>query len=249
MIPAELLSEEPEELVDPNTLKPDLYIAAKDDDTEVVLGYLSEKVPCTYIDDSGWTPLHWAAKNGNATMLRALMDNKATGPYHRVKQMQNPDYKKAITMQEEPEAVKDITSMEALKETFELMQKRREDEEMTDFSTDLLRNTPLLWAAFKGHLFIVWMLLCDNYSPNDMDDMGNTALHLAAAAGHVKVVEVLIRDGVNCNKVNIYKNLPIDTTTDPKIRDILVTAMTKGASMTPKEAAQKHESNIKWVFK
>jgi ankyrin repeat protein len=244
-----------EELVDPYVLKPDLYQSVKVNNTEATLHYLQDKVPCTYIDKSGWTALHWASKNGNAKIVKALLENRASLPYHHMVGLTTGRHKEQskeialeILIKEKellPDTLKDNNNN--LKETFELMQKRRETEEIEDCSIDLLKNTPLLWAAFKGHLYIVWMLLCDGYSPNDVDDMGNSALHLAAAAGHMKVVQVLIQDGINYNLVNIYKNSPIDTTTVKAIRDVLIDATEKGASMTLKEAAIKHENNVKTV--
>lgn len=242
-----MLPENEEEAEDPLTLKPQLYSSARENDLEAVLKYLAAGVPSTYIDETGWTALHWAAKSGNAQMVRALLDHQASVPYHFTVSTSLGVNKKEAKELSEAEVKLAAMNADTLKETFESMQKRREFEDVTDVSKDLLRNTPLLWAAFKGHLFIVWMLLCDGYNPNDVDDMGNNALHLAAAAGHIKVAQVLIQDGVFCNAVNIYKNLPFDTTTDQQIREILVTAMQKGASMTQREATQKHDANTKWV--
>ena len=45
-------------------------------------------------------------------------------------------------------------------------------ERQLEVSVNLLKNTPLLWATHKGHLRAMWLLLDDNYSPNDMDNMG-----------------------------------------------------------------------------
>jgi microcompartment protein CcmK/EutM len=85
------------------------------------------------------------------------------------------------------------------------------EQEEIDKLMPYLKNTPLLWAAFKGHLRVVWLLLIDGYSPNDTDDMGNNALHLAAVNQHTKVLKILIDDGGSANAVNFYKNRPIDT--------------------------------------
>ena len=240
-----MVPEDEMEEVDLESLKPELFARARDNDTEAVLKYIEEGVPPTFIDFSGWTALHWAAKNGNSRLVRALLDAGASAPYH---------YTVKTTLNEESESPKVAENINpggsrSLSETFQRMQRRAVEEETADFSPLLLKNTPLLWAAFKGHLYIVWMLLLDGYATADVDDMGNTAVHLAASAGHGKVVEVLVRDGANCNAVNIYKNLPIDTCTHPFIRDTLLTAMTKHASMTSKEATLMHESNMRWVRK
>ena len=82
---AESVDEEEQEKVDPRSLKPDLYAAAQQNDTTKVLELLAAEVPATYVDDSnGWTPLHWAAKNGNVTMLNKMIECGASAPYHRM---------------------------------------------------------------------------------------------------------------------------------------------------------------------
>jgi len=116
-----------------------------------------------------------------------------------------------------------------------------------EVSVDLLKNTPLLWAAHKGKLGVIWHLLEDGYSPNDVDKMENNALHLAAAQGDLKILKVLIDDGVVANVVNLYKNHPIDMSKSKEVRDMIAVAMEVGASMTEKDIADKHEKNIKQV--
>ena len=116
-----------------------------------------------------------------------------------------------------------------------------------EVSVDLLKNTPLLWAAHKGKLGVIWHLLRDGYSPNDVDKIENNALHLAAAHGDTKILKVLIDDGGNANVVNHYKNHPIDMSRSKEVRDMLAIAMEVGASMTEKDIAEKHEKNIKQV--
>jgi ankyrin repeat protein len=77
--------EEEEEKPEPRIFKPDLYEAAMNNDTQKVFTYLEEKVPPTHVDEqSGWTPLHWAAKHGNVQMTHLLIEFGATAPYHRM---------------------------------------------------------------------------------------------------------------------------------------------------------------------
>lgn len=116
-----------------------------------------------------------------------------------------------------------------------------------EVSVDLLKNTPLLWAAHKGKLGVIWHLLADGYSPNDVDKMQNNALHLAAAQGDLKILRVLIDDGVVANVVNHYKNHPIDMSKSKEVRDMIAVAMEVGASMTEKDIADKHEKNMRQV--
>jgi len=118
-------------------------------------------------------------------------------------------------------------------------------EKKLETSVNLLKNTPLLLAATKGHLRLVWLLLLDGYAPNDTDGLENNALHLAASSGNVKVLKVLIDDGAYSTKVNVYKNLPIDLATQKECRMLLAGAMELGASMTAADIAAKHDANLK----
>ena len=120
-------------------------------------------------------------------------------------------------------------------------------EKELEVSVNLLKNTPLLWATYKGYLDVIWHLLKDGYSPNDTDKMDNNGLHLAAAYGNTKVLKVLIDDGGNANVVNHYKNLPVAMSKTKEVRDMLAVAMEQGASMTEKDIAEKHVKNMEWV--
>lgn len=117
-----------------------------------------------------------------------------------------------------------------------------------DLGIDFRKNTPLLWASYKGHFEIVWLLLLDGYSSNDTDDNGNNALHLAAVGGHTKIVKTLIDDGANANLVNTYKNLPIDMAYVKEIREMLANAMEKYASNTTDDIRIMNRQNIKQVL-
>jgi hypothetical protein len=117
----------------------------------------------------------------------------------------------------------------------------------TDSGIDYTKNTPLLWATHCGHLRVIWLLLSDGYSPNDVDKMMNNAVHLAAAYGDVKILQVLINDGGNANAVNYYKNKPIDMAKNKAVRDMVAIAMETGASMTDDDRRVKHEQNLRQV--
>ena len=333
--------EEQEEQPDPRIYKPDLYAAAMADDTDAVLEWLYKEVPGTYVDDSnGWTPLHWAAKNGNVVMLQSLLEHGASAPYHRMvrrailekekkekddeaENTKNPSAKPSLDMMaddnkaesgegdngEEETKIEDVKPTEASngdaaaegtdaavtategdnatavthteggatvtdggENTGEAttaeaiitndnndVDEFDEDEDDLDYeqamekkletSVELTKNTPLLWACIKGHLRVIWLLLIDGYSPNDLDDMQNNGLHLAACTGKASICQILIDDGVKSTTVNIYKNLPIDMATDKEVRRLILAAMEKGASMTESDIQTKHESNMKKYIK
>lgn len=279
--------------IDPKTLAPDLYVAAKKDDLAEVVRLIDEHVPPTHVDkDLGWTALHWAAKNGNPKMTAALLQAGASGPYHRQLLRTNQidlghfavgksnapvDTDNAgateVTAAVEETSTEAATGAAAPASTaaegaaegavaepavegetpansvvavaaVDVDEDEPDEDELgVDKATDYTKNTPLLWATFGGSLRVIWLLLMDGYSPNDVDDLNNNALHLAAASGNKKVVKVLVEDGTMPTAVNIYKNRPVDMTCDEGIREVLLAAMKQGASMTDKDIQLKHRTN------
>ena len=68
--------------------------------------------------------------------------------------------------------------------------------------------TPLILAAFNGHLKIVRLLL-DNGSKIDMKDIGgDTALISACSAGHEDIVKLLIYNGADVNAIGFDDTTP-----------------------------------------
>lgn len=161
--------------------------------------------------------MHWAAKHGNAKLVKRIIDNGGSQAYK--------DYRKSLLAFEAGEEVEEV-----------------ENEQLT-------KNTPLLWASYAGHLRVVWLLLADGYSPDDMDDMDNNCLHVAAAAGHRDVLQVLVNDGGNPFALNIYRNMPINVTTNPECREILSKYMEQYLTMTPDDRKLLHSQNLHEVRK
>ena len=57
------------------------------------------------------------------------------------------------------------------------------------------KYTPLHWAAYKGHMRVVWILLKCQMLPSKEDMHGNNAVHQAAASGSVKVLKCFMSKG------------------------------------------------------
>lgn len=193
------VEEEEFEKPDPILKAPDLYQAAKDNDTAKVLELLKEEVPPFYVEKkTEWTSLHWASLHGNAKVVKGLLAAKASEKYH-----------KQVKKWKKTNGIVDTASISIDSEEFE----EEEADNEVHSKINYMKNTPLLWASFKGHMQTVWLLLVDGYSPNDVDDLGNNALHLAAASGHKKVLQALIDDGAMPTALNIYKNPAINMAT------------------------------------
>lgn len=212
--------------------------------------------------------LHWSALHGNVSLVKKLLQVGASNPYHRQSNRKTPSKsnpkaaspvnKLSLLLQQQSinedyenydnnvpesnnEVEEDVISYNetALEENADDLNK----EKMYDFK----KNTPLCLASFKGHFEIIWLLLRDGYSCNDLDDLGNNCLHLAAASGNFQAVNTLINDGANSNLLNSYKNLPIDMATSNEIREALMVAMERYASATSEDITLMHNQSVKMV--
>lgn len=197
-------------------------------------------------------------------MVKCLLEKGVSEPYHRMvrakKAAKLRHQKKSRRNEAEAAPLapeEDVNTAEAERAMEEKIAEEDADNDMEETSTDLTKNTPLLWAVYKGHLNVLWLLLVDGYSPNDMDEMKNNALHMAASGGFLKILQVLVDDGGDIASLNLYKNTPLDVATDRGIRDFLVSVIearekeakfSKGAvSSIEEDVARKHEQNIQKV--
>lgn len=109
-------------------------------------------------EKDGWTPLLWAACNGDEDIVRLLIKHNAHSVYiHKQQDME---------MQEKNTG--------------------NDDEHNDPFvkpkdASKVGKYTPLHWASYKGHLKVVWLLLKAGMSPTEIDMYGNTAIHQAAS--------------------------------------------------------------------
>eukprot|EP00388_Colpodella_angusta_P009898 GDKJ01026065.1.p1 GENE.GDKJ01026065.1~~GDKJ01026065.1.p1 ORF type:complete len:742 (+),score=156.22 GDKJ01026065.1:32-2257(+) len=158
-------------------------------------------------EDRGWSALSWAACNGHIDIVRALLALGFASLYS------TPKKDEVVT--------KNILGTE-------------EDSAQSE-QAKLVRQNPLLWAAFKGHLEIVWLLLDPEHrlSASSTDYLQNTALHQAAAGENAAIVaEILACDGVDVWAKNARGHLALDLATDPESRALLEKAMHSHACKT-----------------
>jgi ankyrin repeat protein len=62
--------------------------------------------------------------------------------------------------------------------------------------------TPLHWAARKGNLDVVKLLLENGANPNAVDNSKNTPLHKAAGNGPTEVARLLLDSGADATLAN-----------------------------------------------
>jgi ankyrin repeat protein/predicted DNA-binding WGR domain protein len=73
---------------------------------------------------------------------------------------------------------------------------------------DKYKRTPLLLACKNGNLKIASYLLQQGSPFDEGDSSGNTPLHYACAYGYPEIIDVLMKAGANANAVNSWKLSP-----------------------------------------
>lgn len=83
------------------------------------------------------------------------------------------------------------------------------------------KYTPLHWAAYKGHLVVVQILMNEKLDPTEIDVHGNNAVHQAAAASRLEVMKLFMSAGVDLDVANDRGHSPFDLATDPEIKALI----------------------------
>jgi len=188
-------SEEEEEEISKDELNEGLLTACRENDMENVLFYLGKRDTNPLFEKDGWTPLLWAACNGNEEIVKELMKKGVHEPYEHGK-------------------TDDMGDQKADEETQDPFVKPKDARKVG-------RYTPLHWASYKGHYKIVCKFLKGKLSPLDIDMYGNTAVHQAAAAGEIKVLECFLMRGVDVDVKNARLHTPLDLATEPKTKELI----------------------------
>jgi ankyrin repeat protein len=234
MSDAEGSEEEEEEKLDPCVLVSDFYAACKAGDSKQAKELQEYDVPPFY-SDGNWTPLHWACRHGMVEIVERLLEDGAHQPYlDAVEESLRPP----------PEPVVKVSSDEEDDE-----KAPAPAEPIVKFGTvnsipsaKLLKNTPLHWAAFGGHLRIVWLLMKAGYRPSDVDDVGNSPLHLAAAGDKHLIVRALVAGGADALARNDFNNAPGHLATSERVKKELYDAETDPPH--PSTRQDLHEANL-----
>eukprot|EP00933_Yihiella_yeosuensis_P039227 TRINITY_DN33170_c0_g1_i1.p1 TRINITY_DN33170_c0_g1~~TRINITY_DN33170_c0_g1_i1.p1 ORF type:complete len:501 (-),score=141.43 TRINITY_DN33170_c0_g1_i1:82-1584(-) len=93
------------------------------------------------------------------------------------------------------------------------------------------KHSPLHWAAFKGHLKVLWLLMAppQSLSHHERDAIGNTPLHQAAAGGNLQCAKCIMAQGCDVFAKNDRGHTPYALCTAPEVQQLLQKAMSSVA--------------------
>ena len=143
-------------------------------------------------DECEWTPLHWAARNGNSESLLRLLEAGAALEARSLDRGRT-----ALSLA----VIYGHTSCA------EILLQRGADVDIRDREGH--QNTPLHWAAQDGYLNTAQALLEHGADVNAADSYQTTPLHRAAVEGHLATVKVLLDSGADINAVNDRGDTPL----------------------------------------
>lgn len=153
-----------------------LHVASTYGISSVVEAILESAVGIDSNDNSGRTPLSWAAEKGHGAIVKLLLDKGA-----------NIDSKNKYFGR----TPLSWAAEEGHKVVVELLLGKGADRDSADKSG----QTPLLWAAKKGCEAIVKLLLENGANRDSNDNDGRTPLSWAAGNGRERVVKLLLWEG------------------------------------------------------
>ncbi|KAK8735304.1 hypothetical protein OTU49_005611 [Cherax quadricarinatus] len=108
--------------------------------------------------------------------------------------------------------------------------------------------TPTLWAAYKGNLEALRLIVGRGGEPDKCDHYGNTALHCAAAQGHMSCVSFLVNFGANIwsldNDLHTAKELAAMNNREDILR-YLDTVSAKQTTTDPKQVKKLQDRALK----
>lgn len=196
------------------------HLAARDAAT--LRRVLDAGAPIDAPDEAGRTPLHWAARYGNAEAVALLLDAgaqidaadaNARTPLHDA-----ADYARLGAVACLLEAGSEVEAPDRLGRTPLHLASAADSPDVVavllDAGADHARRDELGWAAVhhaagRGHAPAIAALLAGGADPDLPDLDGNRPLHLAARRGYTRDIDVLLGAGVDTCTPNALGRTPM----------------------------------------
>ncbi len=193
----------------------DVFEAVKSNDlTKVKALVIADPQVVNARDNTGRTPLHYAAMSGNAEVIKILLKRGAMpsasnkSGYTPLVYAANGGFKEAVNLLLDNGADYDRTGDKALEVLMLSMGNGLErlaqvviEKDGTDLLNDELRNREIMHEAVKsGSVEIVELLIANDVRlEKGVDKYGWTPIHYAVKEGRLVMVEFLAENGVNIN--------------------------------------------------
>lgn len=117
-----------------------------------------------------------------------------------------PSYDDYLSSSQKRSSLYFLAKIGDVKAVDELLQKGQHDINERDFKG----YSPLMYAAYHGHVELVRFLLQNGADPNSMDFNGNTILMGVCFKGHEEIIRLLLQAGANRNLRNKQYQRAID---------------------------------------
>uniref|UniRef100_A0A3Q2QC97 Ankyrin repeat and kinase domain containing 1 n=1 Tax=Fundulus heteroclitus TaxID=8078 RepID=A0A3Q2QC97_FUNHE len=169
-----------------------LIIATLDQFYNIILLLLEHGASATQGDEDQWTPMHFAAQNGDDRTIRLLLEKGA----------------EAHAQDKAGWTALHLACQNGHETVARLLLSRLSEDAIVEHEQDEGR-TALHLASFYGHINIVKLLLGRVADPNVTDYSFSTALHLATEQGHNRVVRLLLINEVKTEMSDIRGYSPL----------------------------------------
>jgi hypothetical protein len=163
------------------------------------------------LEDKKWTGLQWAVVNGHAEVVKLILERQDELGYRNKTREQEEIEAKAKKRLE----IKDLKKNE-----FDDIFKKPPNSE------SLGKYNSLHWAAYKGYIRIVSLLIKFGYDPLAIDNVGNTSIHQAAASNKKDLFKIFMGLGLDLEIKNDREHMPIDLTANEEIRKLINKSLT-----------------------
>ncbi|CAD8212296.1 unnamed protein product [Paramecium pentaurelia] len=238
-----------------------LLSACQKGDITAVQRCLDKRANVLYEDKKKWNPLMWASCRGYTEIVRVLLSRQAAAPYvpEMALILQNfaqtmPVYSSPLNQSSPSKSTYFGGSPGGVAQSavFNFPQQLTK-KVVQGIINQQVRSTPLMWACFKGHVQVVWLLLKAGLSWEDVDQFGNNSVHLAASGGNQVVFQTLLFYGIAVDRPNTRGHTAKDLATNAYILQLIKLLEASGQQanyfcMTCRRFWKQEEYKMDWVF-
>nr|XP_042907959.1 uncharacterized protein LOC107440000 [Parasteatoda tepidariorum] len=200
-----------------NTL---LHYAAQAGETEIAKYLIEKGADVNESGDDGVRPIHLASKFGFEEVLKVLLNN---GAIYDCNLDAFPMTPLLFTHKEGVRKILMLTKeiFDSVKSNNVTKVKSLIDKGACINAKDSGNATLLHYAAWKGLVDIIQILLQNKANPNIVGKNNSTPLHYASKSGNIKVVKILLENGATYNAMSTAGKTPLDLASSKDIIDLL----------------------------